>query len=32
MPLSAVFHTSSLQKQVAALSDAFAIEIGRAHV
>ena len=25
MPLSAVFHTSSLQKQVAALSDAFAI-------
>ena len=25
MPLSAVFHTSSLQQQVAALSDAFAI-------
>ena len=25
MPLSAVFHTSSIQKQVAALSDAFAI-------
>lgn len=26
MPLSAVFHTSSLQEQMAALSDAFAIE------